>query len=195
MAAMKEEALKNTVEENNTAKEMIADLEKQNEELRARCQEMTSATKTINDQVFENNSKNTEEIEESILKSRDLVEKQLSEMIKAGEADPHMVGILVKIYANMVNESDFVTDPHGVLKVSDECFLKYINQEDLNQQQEIVGRQIVQAVYDKLTKSVLKNARRLSISLKRKPEIEEQGKEIHRSKHTKKGKHSPKHKK
>ena len=77
-------------------------------------------------------------------------------MIKAGKAHPHMVGILVKIYANMVTESNFVIDPSGALKVTDNCFLKYINQAELNQQQEIAGRQIIQQVYDEFTTSVLK---------------------------------------
>ena len=108
-----------------------------------------------------------------------------------------MVDILVKVYANMVKEGDFVTDPNGVLKVSEGCFLKYVNQHELNPQQELVGKQIIMAMNEQFTTSVVKKARRLSISMKRKPEIEETEKEVHKTKQSKKGKNSPhqKHKK
>ena len=48
---------------------------------------------------------------------------------------------------------------------------------------------------EQFTTSVVKKARRLSISMKRKPEIEDPDKEASRTKHSKKGKNSPKNKK
>ena len=189
---MKDENIKKNAEDEANVTIRMKEMDKQNEELRQRLKaidEMKNETKN------EDNPKADDGGIDAILKSREVLEKQLAEMVVKGESNPPVVDKLVKIYANMVKEGDFVMDETGALKVGNDCFLKHLDQDNLNHEKELVGKQIIQAISDKFTGTVMKRARRLSISLKRKSDSELHEKETPVNRHRKKGKNSPTHKK
>ena len=154
-------------EEHTKAKEIIEELTKQNEELRT-MSHTTMAHKSENkEEKTDSTEINIVSSDKSITKSREIVEQQLIAMIKKGESNPNMVDILVQVYANMVEESEFRTDESGTLKVGEGRFLRHVNQNDLNHQQILVGKQIIEAMHKQFPITVVKKARRLSISMKR----------------------------
>ena len=91
-------------------------------------------------------------------------------MIEKGESNPNMADVLVQIYANMVEESEFRMDDSGALKAGEGSFLRHVNQNELNHQQILVGKQIIEAMRKQFPITVVKTARCLSISMKRKTE-------------------------
>ena len=128
-------------------------------------------------------------------KSREIVEIELAEMIKAGNSNQKQIDLLVKMYATTVSENDFTIDSEGTLKVTENCYLKYVDQTKMSKEQESTCEQIHKKVFETFDNSVKVNARRLSLSLKRKPINDDQEKENNKPKHQKRVKSSPKNNK
>ena len=140
--------------ENNKTeeKEHVEDLEKKVEEMVKEIPELQKEIKSTSGKI--NNSRN-------------IVEDQLKNLIENESKDEKLIDITTKIYSSLFTEDDFTIDEEGALKVSKGTFLDNLKVKNSDMEQNPTLKLIIERMAEHFSSTVVKRARRLSLSVKR----------------------------
>ena len=140
--------------ENNKTeeKEHVEDLEKKVEEMVKEIPELQKEIKSTSGKI--NNSRN-------------IVEDQLKNLIENESKDEKLIDITTKIYSSLFTEDDFIIDEEGALKVSKGTFLDNLKVKNSDMEQNPTLKLIIERMAEHFSSTVVKRARRLSLSVKR----------------------------
>ena len=78
-----------------------------------------------------------------------------------------MIDMMSQIYAGLFTEGDFTLDEQGALKVSKVIFLHNLDAKKLEEKQKSVLQKAIERMAHHFSNTVMKKARRFSISVKR----------------------------
>ena len=119
-----------------------------------------------------NPTKETDNSTAKIKNSKALVEKQLISFIENKVIDKEMIDTTTKIYSSLFTEEYFVMDEAGALKVSQGTFLNKLDLERDDMDNNPTVKIIIERMAEHFSSTVVKKARRLSISVKRRAQEE-----------------------
>ena len=78
-----------------------------------------------------------------------------------------MIDMMSQIYAGLFTEGDFTLDEQGALKVSKVIILHNLDAKKSEEKQKLVLQKAIERMADHFSNTVMKKARRFSISVKR----------------------------